>query len=128
LKPYLQVLSSLLAMSLTACGGGESELAAANTLFTVTSFYKGSSLVQCQPEASTSAELATLVASLKTAEATVVSSSCGFDNNWVGTTVCGSSTGIILVVKTESISPEVVQKYGLRPLSDLPGAKSAPCN
>lgn len=128
MKTHVIIISSLLAIMLTGCGGGsDDEGAASNKLSATVSLYKGSSISQCE-NGSTSAELDSLVTTLKNTGVTVSSSSCGFDSNRVNIALCGASSNTILIVNVENISPEAVQTYGLHPLSELPGAKSAPCN
>jgi len=108
------------AMSLAACGGGESE----PTSTTTVSLYKHAGSVQCTGGGMTRAAMERQLAD---AGVQVLGSSCGTDG-MVYPALCGGLDGRISIFEVPASHAPAASAAGFAPLSNMPSASVAYCS
>lgn len=124
----LPTTSGLLTIILIGCGGGGTANDSPSTQQSTanSTYYKYSSIVQCDLQQKPIVELANLVSTLKNAGADVSSSACGSDG-MTSAAICGQPTHLILVVELEEAPSKLLETQGLWSLSSLANATLVPC-
>lgn len=112
LLPALAVVAAL-----TACGGSGDEDAG-------TKVFKSMGSLQCSGGG---VSLAALQAQLAAANVQVRSAECGTDGQPVPT-LCGAPDGRIGIFEISAAQDAAAAAAGFKPLSTLPGAKTAACS
>ncbi|HBI69787.1 MAG TPA: hypothetical protein DDZ22_12470 [Massilia sp.] len=121
----MRILLPVLAVaSLAACGGGDSGGPDIETRAAGIKVFKATGSLQCSGGG---LSLSALQAQLTAAKVQVRSAECGTDGQPVPA-VCGVPDGKIGIFELPIAEEAAAAAAGFKPLSTLPGAKTAPCS